>query len=70
MVSELRLWYEHKVMTREKFQKKFTDNCAVVQQRNAEIAALRARLKEVERKAAEVVALCGRVSELEAGVIV
>ncbi|GKB61295.1 hypothetical protein Tco_0917481 [Tanacetum coccineum] len=68
MVSELRLRYEHKVMTREKFQKKFTNNCAVVRQRDAEIAALRARLKEVERKAAEVVALRGRVSELEAEV--
>ncbi|GJZ43548.1 hypothetical protein Tco_0590803 [Tanacetum coccineum] len=66
MVTELRLQYEHKVMTREKFQKKFTDNCVVVQQCDANIAALKTRLEEAKREAVEVVALRSHVSELEA----
>ncbi|GJS13206.1 hypothetical protein Tco_0407678 [Tanacetum coccineum] len=70
MVFELRLRYEHEIMTREKFQKKFTDTCAVVQQRDAKIAALRTRLEKAECDAAEVVSLRGHVSELEAGVAV
>ncbi|GJW28851.1 hypothetical protein Tco_0045726, partial [Tanacetum coccineum] len=70
MVFELRLRYEHEIMTREKFQKKFIDTCAVVQQRDAEIAALGTRLEKDERDAAEVVSLRGHVSELEAGVAV
>ncbi|GKD59557.1 hypothetical protein Tco_1297066 [Tanacetum coccineum] len=70
MLSELCLRYEHKVMTKEKFQKKFTDNYVVVQQRDAEIAALRSRLKEVKREAAKFVALHSHVSELEVGMAV
>ncbi|GKE10728.1 hypothetical protein Tco_1414279 [Tanacetum coccineum] len=31
MVSELRLGYEHEIMTREKYEKKFTDSVAMVQ---------------------------------------
>ncbi|GJW98225.1 hypothetical protein Tco_0180033 [Tanacetum coccineum] len=52
--------YEHEIMTREKFQKKFTDNCAVVQQHNAEIVALKTRLEKAELEVAEVE---GRVQE-------
>ncbi|GKA09810.1 hypothetical protein Tco_0689243 [Tanacetum coccineum] len=70
MISELRLRYEHEIMAREKFMKKFTNTCAVVQQRDAEIAALRTRLEKSEREAAEVVSLCGSISELEVGVAV
>ncbi|GKG04581.1 hypothetical protein Tco_0314968, partial [Tanacetum coccineum] len=70
MVSELHLRYEHEVMTREKFQKKFTDNYVVVQQREAKIVAIRARLEEAKREAAKVVALRGHVFELEVRVIV
>ncbi|GJZ91537.1 hypothetical protein Tco_0663464 [Tanacetum coccineum] len=70
MVSELRLRYEHEIMTREKFQKKFTDNCAVVKQRDAKITALKTRLERAEREAVEVVSPRGRVSEMEAGVTV
>ncbi|GJT78804.1 hypothetical protein Tco_1045529 [Tanacetum coccineum] len=70
MLSELCLRYEHKVVTKEKFQKKFTDNYVVVQQRDAEIAALRSRLEEVEREAAKFVALRSYVSELEVGMAV
>nr|GEU81819.1 hypothetical protein [Tanacetum cinerariifolium] len=66
MVSELRLRYEHEIMTRENFQKKFTDNCVVVQQRDAEIAALKTRLEKAEHEAADVVSLRGHVSKLEA----
>ncbi|GJZ30986.1 hypothetical protein Tco_0576033 [Tanacetum coccineum] len=69
MVSELRLRYEHEIKTGEKFQKKFTDTFAVVQQRDAEIAALGTRLEKDERVATEVVSLRGVcVYELEAGV--
>ncbi|GKD89115.1 hypothetical protein Tco_1364622, partial [Tanacetum coccineum] len=49
---------------------KFIDTCAVVQQRDAEIAALGTRLEKDERDVAEVVSLRGRDSELEAGVAV
>ncbi|GKD49068.1 hypothetical protein Tco_1278044 [Tanacetum coccineum] len=65
MVSELRLRYEHEIMTREKFQKKFTHSCAVVQQRDAEIAALGTRLEKAKCETVDVVSLSGRVSELE-----
>ncbi|GJS81626.1 hypothetical protein Tco_0748167 [Tanacetum coccineum] len=70
MLYELRLRYEHEIMTREKFQKKFTDNYVVVQQRDVEIAALKTRLEKAEGEAAEVVALRSRVSELEGGMAV
>nr|GEW75699.1 hypothetical protein [Tanacetum cinerariifolium] len=40
MASELRLHYEHEIMTREKFERKFTDSAAIVQQRDAEVANL------------------------------
>ncbi|GJW59803.1 hypothetical protein Tco_0109138 [Tanacetum coccineum] len=70
MVSELRLRYEHEIMTRDKFQKKFTHSCAVVQQRDTEIVALRTRLEKVECKTVDVVSLCGRVFELETGAAV
>ncbi|GJR81383.1 hypothetical protein Tco_0152168 [Tanacetum coccineum] len=45
MVSELRLRYEHEIMSRERFQKKFTESCTVIQQRDAKIAALKAKLE-------------------------
>ncbi|GJV89047.1 hypothetical protein Tco_1532985, partial [Tanacetum coccineum] len=56
--------YEHEIMTREKFQKKFTDNCAVLQQRDAKIVALKTRLEKAELEAAEVVSLCKQNAEL------
>ncbi|GKC07806.1 hypothetical protein Tco_0999416 [Tanacetum coccineum] len=56
-------------MSREKFQKKFTDNCIVVQQRDAKIAALKTKLEKAEHEVAEVVALRGCVSKLEAGAV-
>nr|GEV39822.1 hypothetical protein [Tanacetum cinerariifolium] len=37
MASELRLHYEHEIMTREKFERKFTHCIAIVQQRDAEV---------------------------------
>ncbi|GJU99070.1 hypothetical protein Tco_1328341 [Tanacetum coccineum] len=66
LLSLLRLQYEHEIMSREKFQKKFTDNCIVGQQRDAKIAALKTKLKKAEHKAAEVVTLRSCVSKLEA----
>nr|GEV02992.1 hypothetical protein [Tanacetum cinerariifolium] len=53
MVSELCLRYEHEIMTKEKYEMKFTDSAAMVQQRNAEKANLRARLEKSEAKAAK-----------------
>ncbi|GJX35505.1 hypothetical protein Tco_0247062 [Tanacetum coccineum] len=65
MVSKLRLWYEHEIISWDKFQKKFTDSSAAVQQRDAEIGVLKAKLEKAESEDAEVGVLCGRVSELE-----
>ncbi|GJR48378.1 hypothetical protein Tco_1316481 [Tanacetum coccineum] len=70
MVSELRLRYEHEIMIRENFEKKFTDSVAVIQQRNAEIVDLNTRLEKSEAEAAEVIELRKRVSDLEATVAV
>ncbi|GKE83940.1 hypothetical protein Tco_1557682 [Tanacetum coccineum] len=70
MVSELRLRYEHEIITREKFKKKFIDSAALVQQRDAKIADLRVRLEKSEAEAAEVTKLHKRMSDLEATVAV
>ncbi|GJY17967.1 hypothetical protein Tco_0389458 [Tanacetum coccineum] len=70
MVSELRLRYEHEIMTTEKYEKKFTDSAVMVQQRDAEIVDLRARLEKSEAEAAEVTELRKRVSDLEVMVAV
>ncbi|GJW07477.1 hypothetical protein Tco_1569900 [Tanacetum coccineum] len=66
MVSELRLHYEHEALTREKYEKKFTDSAAVVQYRDAEIVDLRARLEKSEAEAVEVTDLHKCVSDLKA----
>ncbi|GKE10410.1 hypothetical protein Tco_1413961, partial [Tanacetum coccineum] len=70
MVFELRLRYEHDIVTREKYEKKFTNSVAVVQQRDAEIVDLKARLEKSEAEAAEVVELRKRMSDLEVVVVV
>ncbi|GKE03435.1 hypothetical protein Tco_1395453, partial [Tanacetum coccineum] len=57
MVSELRLRYEHEIMIREKFKKKFTESVVVVQQRDAEIVDLNMRW--------DTVGLTEKVSALE-----
>ncbi|GJZ07088.1 hypothetical protein Tco_0540881 [Tanacetum coccineum] len=54
MASELHLRYEHEIMTQEKFERKFTDSVAVVQQRDAEVADLRAKLEKAEGEATEM----------------
>ncbi|GJT43305.1 hypothetical protein Tco_0952020 [Tanacetum coccineum] len=61
MASELRHCYKHEIMTREKFMRKFTDSAAIVQQRDAEVADLKARLERFEAEAAKVVKLRKRV---------
>ncbi|GJU08002.1 hypothetical protein Tco_1124432 [Tanacetum coccineum] len=53
--SEFRLRYEHEIMTKEKFQKKFADTYAVVQHRDAKITILRTRLEKAEHDVAEVI---------------
>ncbi|GJW13869.1 hypothetical protein Tco_0018002 [Tanacetum coccineum] len=58
MVSELRVRYEHEIMIREKFEKKFTESADVVQQRDAEIVDLNARLEKSEAETVEVAELC------------
>ncbi|GKC24237.1 hypothetical protein Tco_1026387, partial [Tanacetum coccineum] len=70
MVSELRLRYEHEIMIREKFEKKFTESVVVVQQRDAEIVDLNVRLEKSEAETAKVAELRRRVSDLEATVAV
>nr|GEY24856.1 hypothetical protein [Tanacetum cinerariifolium] len=69
MVSELRLRYEHKIMSRERFQKKFIESYMVIQQRYAEIIALRAKFEAVEKESAEQSGLRGRILELDAEVV-
>nr|GEU84864.1 transposase (putative), gypsy type [Tanacetum cinerariifolium] len=70
MVFELRLRYEHEIMIRENFEKKFTDGAAIIQQRDAEIVDLNTRLEKYEADAAEVIELRKRVSDLEATISV
>ncbi|GKE34008.1 hypothetical protein Tco_1453330, partial [Tanacetum coccineum] len=70
MVSELRLCYEHEIMTREKFEKKFTDSAATIQQRDMESDDLRVRLEKSEAEVAKVIELRKCVSDLEATVTV
>nr|GEY02204.1 transposase (putative), gypsy type [Tanacetum cinerariifolium] len=65
MVFELRLRYEHEIMTREKYEKKFTDSVAMVQHRDVKIVNLKAWLEKYEVEAAKVTELCKRVSDLE-----
>ncbi|GJY01718.1 hypothetical protein Tco_0359870 [Tanacetum coccineum] len=70
IVSELRLRYEHEIMTRDKYEKRFTDSVALVQQRDAEVAELKAKLEKLESEAAKVEELRKRVSDLEVAVAV
>ncbi|GJZ07052.1 hypothetical protein Tco_0540845 [Tanacetum coccineum] len=66
MVSELRFQYEHEIMSRERFEKKFIDSSVVIQQKDAKIADLKSRLKKAESEAAGVVRkeLNSRVTKL------
>ncbi|GJY15477.1 hypothetical protein Tco_0385899 [Tanacetum coccineum] len=70
MASELRLHYDHEIMTRDKSERKFTDCTMIVQQRNAQVTDLKAMLDRSEAKAMEVVELCKHVSDLEVVVAV
>ncbi|GJR16222.1 hypothetical protein Tco_0798874 [Tanacetum coccineum] len=70
MVSELRLRYEHEIMTREKYEKRFTDSATMVRQRDVEVAELKVKLEKWKSEAAKVEELCKRVSDLEATVAV
>ncbi|GKF23309.1 hypothetical protein Tco_0075631, partial [Tanacetum coccineum] len=54
----------------ETFERKFTDSATIVQQRDVEVADLKAMLERSEAEAAEVVELRKRVSDLEAMVAV
>ncbi|GKB03787.1 hypothetical protein Tco_0831930 [Tanacetum coccineum] len=54
----------------EKFERKFTNSVAIVQQRDAEVVELKAKLEKSESEAAEVEVLRKRVSDLEAMVAV
>nr|GEV86971.1 hypothetical protein [Tanacetum cinerariifolium] len=70
MASEWRLCYEHEIMTREKFERKFSDSAVIVQHRDAEVANLNTQnaglLENVS--ALELVRgeLDGKVSQLDA----
>nr|GEW37506.1 hypothetical protein [Tanacetum cinerariifolium] len=65
MVFDLRLSYKHKIMSRDRFEKKFTDSSMVIQQKDAEIADLKSMLEKAESKAAGVGKFQKRVSNLE-----
>ncbi|GJS54347.1 hypothetical protein Tco_0627709 [Tanacetum coccineum] len=66
MVSKLHLRFEHEIMSRENFEKKFTESAAIIQQRDAEIVDLKVKLEKAEREAAEVTTLRQHMSKLEA----
>nr|GEV32548.1 hypothetical protein [Tanacetum cinerariifolium] len=68
MVFELRLLYEHEIMTIEKFKKKFTNSDVVIQQRDVEIVGLKAKLEQTKAEAAEVTELRKRMTNLDASV--
>nr|GEY14585.1 hypothetical protein [Tanacetum cinerariifolium] len=70
MIFELCLRYEHVIMSREKFEKKLIDSAAIVQQRDAKIADLKARLEKSEAEAMEVIELHKRMFDLEATVAI
>ncbi|GKB08110.1 hypothetical protein Tco_0836394 [Tanacetum coccineum] len=61
--SELRIRYEHEIMTREKFERKFTDSVAVVQQRDTEVAEL--KVGEVASLTTQNIGLLEKVSVME-----
>ncbi|GJZ96494.1 hypothetical protein Tco_0668828 [Tanacetum coccineum] len=69
MIFELRLRYEHEIMSKKRFQKKFTESSAVIHQRDAKIVSLKSRLETTKKVYAEVNGLCGRVSKLEVEVV-
>ncbi|GJX13807.1 hypothetical protein Tco_0205565 [Tanacetum coccineum] len=69
MVSEPRLRYEYETRSMKRFQEKFTESSVVVQQRDAKIAALKARLERSEKESAELSGLRGRVLKLETEVV-
>ncbi|GJX36891.1 hypothetical protein Tco_0248448 [Tanacetum coccineum] len=68
MVSKLHLRYNHEIMSKERFQKKFTESSMVIQQRDAKIVALKATLGIAKKESAEVSRLRKRASDLEAAV--
>ncbi|GJT92025.1 hypothetical protein Tco_1080870 [Tanacetum coccineum] len=59
------LHFEHEIMIREKFKKKFTESAAVVQQRDAEIVGSDAAFGELANLRTENVSLSERVFALE-----
>ncbi|GJS75445.1 hypothetical protein Tco_0725326 [Tanacetum coccineum] len=65
MMSELHLRYEHKIMVKERFERKFTHRSVVVQQKDAKIAILKYKLGKAESKVAAAVGLRKRVSNLK-----
>ncbi|GJT70469.1 hypothetical protein Tco_1029755 [Tanacetum coccineum] len=65
IVSELRLRYEHEILTREKFEQKFVRSSKVIQHRDVELVSLKANVEKDESKATVLIELQKRVSELE-----
>nr|GEU60946.1 hypothetical protein [Tanacetum cinerariifolium] len=65
MVSELRLRFEHEIMSQEKFEKKFTESVAIIRQRDIEINDLNVKLEKAESEEAKVTALRQHVTKLE-----
>ncbi|GKF60294.1 hypothetical protein Tco_0177080, partial [Tanacetum coccineum] len=60
--------YEHEIMIRERFEKKFAKSVETIKQRHVKVMSLKSRLEKAEGEATEVIRLRGRVSELEAAI--
>ncbi|GKF20623.1 hypothetical protein Tco_0069261, partial [Tanacetum coccineum] len=65
ILSELRLRCEYEITVRERFEKKFMKSYETIQQKDAEIVSLKARMQRAEGEATEVIRLHGQVSKLE-----
>ncbi|GJW64132.1 gypsy type transposase [Tanacetum coccineum] len=60
--------YEHEIMIRERFEKKFVKSVETIQKRDVKVMSLKSRLEKAEGQATEVIRLRGRVYELEAAI--
>ncbi|GJV46456.1 hypothetical protein Tco_1430992, partial [Tanacetum coccineum] len=70
MMSELRLRCDYEITVREMFEKKFMKSSETIQQKDAEIVSLKARLQRAEGEATEVIRIRGQVSKLDTTVAV
>ncbi|GJR24053.1 hypothetical protein Tco_0972580 [Tanacetum coccineum] len=65
ILSELRLRCEYEITVRERVEKKFMKSYETIQQKDAEIVSLKARLQRAEGEATKVIRIRGQVSKLD-----